>query len=437
MKNNFKHKNVLVYGVSISGEWASRLLNKLKANVYIYDDDKGRLNKAKIKNAYLIHELNEMLIGQFDFLVVSPSIPLDNPYLMIAKRLNKRIYSEVEFASLFSRNLVAITGTNGKTTTVELTAKMLSKKCKAVACGNNGYPLSRAVIENKRAVHVVEVSSFMLEHSSSFNPHIATITNIAPDHIIRHKTMDEYTQLKFSIFKNLTIKDYAVINLDLDIRPSRDCICITYSQKHMADIYLKNGYIYLRENRLIALNELKLKGEHNIYNAMCAIAIAYIYKVPLNKMREVLREYNSAEFRAQVVGKINDITFINDSKSTNIASTLACVNSLNTSIILLLGGQEKGLDYSELFKSLPKRIKQVVAFGEIADKLVMQNTDFKIEKADDLNSAFEFAVNIANPLDAIVLSPASASYDQFLNYIERGKAFNNLVHEYEKNRQNR
>lgn len=433
MKNNFKHKNALVYGVSISGEWVANLLNKLKVNVYIFDDNEEKLRNAKLKNVYLVYDLNEQLISQFDFLILSPAITLNNPYVKLANKLNKRIYSEVEFASQFSKNLVAITGTNGKTTTVELTAKILSKKYKSVACGNNGYPLSRAVLEHKNAIHVTEISSFMLEHCDSFSPHVATITNIEPDHLIRHKTMKEYTNLKYSIFKNLKQNDYAIINLDDKIHCTRDCITVTYSQKRVADIYLKNGYIYIHQHKIIALNELKLKGKHNVYNVMCALAFAYIYRVPVLKIIEALKEFELSAYRVQKVATVNDITFINDSKSTNIASTLACVESIKTSIILLLGGQEKGLDYTKLFAKLPKRVKHIIAFGQIADKLIEENTDFEITKTSDLNSAFSLAVSLVNPLDAIVLSPASASYDQFPNYIARGKAFNKMVYGYEKN----
>ncbi len=437
MKKIYRHKNALIYGVSISGEWVAKLLNKLKANVYIYDDDQTKLNSVSFKNSYVVYDLNEELLSQFDFLVVSPAIPLDNPYVKLAIKLNKKIFSEVEFASQFSKNLVAITGSNGKTTTVELTAKILNKKHKAVACGNNGYPLSRAILENKRAIHVVEISSFMLEHCDSFCPHVATITNIEPDHLIRHKTMQEYTRLKYSIFKNLTTRDYAVINLDDKIHSTRDCMTITYSVKHMADVHLKNGYIYLHQHKIVALNELKLKGKHNIYNVMCAIAFAYIYKVPIIKIAEAVKEFDLGAYRMQYIATINDITFINDSKSTNIASTLACVDSIKTPIILLLGGQEKGLDYTKLYSKLPKRVKNIITFGQIADKLIEQNTDFEVSKADDLSGAFNLAVSMSNPLDTIVLSPASASYDQFTNYIARGKAFNKMVYDYEKNSKNR
>ncbi len=429
----FKDKNILVYGFSISGEWASKLLLKLKANVFLYDDDIEKLKSKNIKSCFLVQELKPDLIFQFDLIIVSPSIPFDNQYLSIAREKNVLIMSEVEFASMFCKSLVAITGTNGKTTTVQLITELLKTKYKAVACGNIGYPLSRAVIEKKHHIKVVEVSSFMLENSATFSPHVATILNIEPDHLIRHKTFEEYKNRKLEIFKNLEQKDYAVINLDNKICSTTDSLIVTYSYKHLADVYVKDGYIYLHNEKIIALNEMSLKGKHNVYNVMCAICYAYIYKVKTENIRKVLKNFNAEKFRIEKVARINDINFINDSKSTNIASTLASVDTVKGSIILLLGGSKKGLNYSKLFSKLSKRVKYIVAFGEIANELMLSNNKkFNFEKCENLNQAFDFAVLKAKPNDTILLSPASASYDQFENYIERGNAFNKKVQEYAK-----
>lgn len=429
---NIKNKNVLVYGLSSSGEWATKLLLKLKANVFLYDDNLDKLKTRSFKNCFLIQELNENLISQFDFLIVSPSIEKENKYLLLAKKLDKKIYSELEFASLFAKNIVAVTGTNGKTTTVELITAILNKKYKAIACGNIGYPMSRAVLEKKRYIKVAEVSSFMLENADSFSPHVATVLNIEPDHLIRHKTMEEYSSLKLSIFKNLKPRDYAVINLDLNIHPTINCMTITYSYKHMADVYIKDGCIYLHQHKIVAINELRLKGKHNIYNVMCAICYAYIYKVQPKLIREALLDFKGERYRIEWVGKTNEINFVNDSKSTNISSTLASVETIKGAVILLLGGSKKGLDYTKLFDKLNKRVRQVVVFGETADDFVLANADrFNIEKFSTLSSAFDYAVSIAKPHDTILLSPATASYDQYANFIERGRDFDKKVKEYE------
>ena len=429
---NFKQKNVLVYGMSVSGEWVSKLLLKLKANVFLYDDNRQKLKCKNIENCYLVQELNDNLISQFDFIIVSPSIEKDNKFLLSAKRQNIKIFSEIEFAGQFCKKMVAVTGTNGKTTTVELISAILNKKYKAIACGNIGYPLSRAVLEKKHYIKVVEVSSFMLENADTFSPHVATVLNIEPDHLIRHKTMEEYTKLKYSIFKNIKPNDYIVINLDGNIHPTLNSFTITYSLKYLADVYVRNGYIYLHQNKIIAINELKIKGKHNLYNVMCAIGYAYVYKVSPKLIREALLNFRTEPFRIEEIGVVNGVHFINDSKSTNISSTLACVEAIKGPIILLLGGSNKGLDYKKLFTRLPKRVKYIIVYGEIANVLMSTNeSSFEIQKAQDLQESFNIATKIARKNDSIVLSPATASYDQFSSFIERGKLFNKLVSEYE------
>ena len=218
----FKYKNVLVYGTSSSGEWASKLLRKLKANVFLYDDNKNNMDSCKVKGCYILPDLNSNFISQFDYIVLSPAIESTNPFVQMAKSRNIKIFSELEFASLFCKKFCAVTGTNGKTTTVQLITAILNKKYKAIACGNIGYPVSKAVLLKKKYIKVMEVSSFMLENADSFNPQAVTCLNITPDHLIRHKTMEEYTNIKMSIFKNLDKKSFAVTNLDENIKLNKN-----------------------------------------------------------------------------------------------------------------------------------------------------------------------------------------------------------------------
>lgn len=425
---NCKQKNILVYGISVSGEWCAKLLLKKKANVFLFDDNESVLNKLNIKNCYVLNKLNENLIEQFDFIVVSPSIDLENKHIKLANKLNKKIYSEVEFASQFCKKMVAVTGTNGKTTTVKIITALLQTQHKAISCGNIGFPLSRAVIESKKNIKVVEVSSFMLEHAETFSPKVATITNIEQDHLIRHKTMEEYEKLKKNIFKNLKTTDFAVVNLDLNIVPDENVKTLTYSYNRNADVCVKNGSIFVRNQKLLNINELKLKGKHNLYNIMCAICFALVFKVSLKKMRNVLINLEGEKYRIEKVAIINKINYINDSKSTNIASTLASVETIKGAIILLLGGSNKNLDYKPMFSKLSKRVKRIVAYGEIANQLLLDNDNkFPIEKCKTLEEAFNLATAKAKQNDTILLSPATASYDQYSSYIERGKHFNLLV----------
>ena len=222
-------------------------------------------------------------------------------------------------------------------------------------------------------------------------------------------------------------------NLDNKISSNQTCKLITYSYNKPANVNVQGGYICLNNERIIAINELKLKGKHNIYNIMCAICFAYVYKVKIEQIREVLSNFKPDKFRIEKVSSVNGINFINDSKSTNIASTLACVESVKGSIILLLCGSKKSLDYETLFKNLPKRIKQIIVFGEISEQINKANTDFKIKEVENMSQAVELATSIALKNDNIVLSPSSASYDQYSSYIERGEDFNNQVKNYEQN----
>ena len=434
-----KNKNVLVYGMSCSGVWASRLLVKYKANVFIYDDNPNKL-VGDYKNCFIVKEIDEKLMSGLDFLVVSPSIQPDNIVIQLAKSLKKPVLSEIELASYFSKNYIAITGTNGKTTTVQLIEAMFKTTKKAIACGNIGYSFSQAVLENKKAIHIVEVSSFMLENIDKFSPHVATILNIAQDHLIRHKTMQNYASIKHKIYKNLTKNDYIVENLDLNLEIKSKAKRIGYSLKSMADVCLQNGHIFIKTKSgyvdLISLDQISLKGEHNLYNVMCAICFALIYKLKLNKIKKVLTNFKLADYRMSVRPTINGVNFINDSKSTNIASTLASVQATKGEIVLILGGSKKGLDLDELFQKLPKKVKSIVAYGEIREELKQKNNEkFEFFAFKTLNLAFKKAVEIATVGDTVLFSPATASYDQYLNYVERGKAFDEKVKEYESSSQ--
>ena len=428
---NLKNKKVLVYGLCNSGEWVSKLLIKHKANVFLFDDDLTKLRNKSLKNCYLVQELNEEQIKDLDFIIVSPAIEQNNYCVETAKKYNIKIYSEVEFASQFCENYVAVTGTNGKTTTVEMIANILNKKYKAIACGNNGYSLSRAVLENKKYIKVVEVSSFMLENCEKFSPHVATILNIEPDHLIRHKTMDSYKNLKFNLFNNLTSKDFCVVNLDKKFVPKQNCKTLTYSYSKLADVRLEDGYITIKDEKLIPINKLKYKGKHNIYNTMCAICYGLIYNVKTELIKEAVLNFVPNSFRTELIAKFNNITFINDSKSTNIASTLASVEMINSSIILILCGSKKGLDYSKLFSKLSKKVKHIVVFGEIKQDVVQSNdSKFEISSCENLDEAFAIIKTIVKRGDTVLFSPSSASYDQFMSYVERGKFFNLKVKEY-------
>jgi len=429
---NLKNKNVLVYGMSSSGIWASKLLKKFKANLFLLDDNPNKLSELGITNCTLLSSINEDIVKILNLIIVSPAIEKSNKIFPIASKYNVKIVSELEFASWFCGQLVAVTGTNGKTTTVELITAILNTKRKSIACGNIGYPLSKAVLKNKSSIKVAEVSSFMLENATTFHPSVATILNIKPDHLTRHKTMQEYKRLKLNIFNNLTSKDYVVVNLDEGISVPTQVKQLTYSHTKNATVRVKDGSIYLKGEKLIDINQLKIKGKHNISNVMCAICYACIFKVNPNKIKQVLKNFTPNDFRNQLIASVNGIRFINDSKSTNIASTLASTESNKGALVLILCGSNKELDYAELFQKLTKRVKLIVAFGEISNQIELANNQkFKLMRCENLTQAIEISIQNALAGDTVLFSPSSASYDQFENYIQRGKAFNEKVKEYE------
>jgi len=431
MKNKFKNKRVLVYGMSVSGVWAARLLQKLKACIFLFDDNTEKLLNCGLKKCTLLQTISENDVKTMDYVILSPSIEKDNIVVKFAEKYKIKIYSELEFASIFSNNVVAVTGTNGKTTTIELIESILNTQKKAIACGNIGYPLSKAVLKNKRYIKVCEVSSFMLEHADEFSPYIASVLNIKPDHLIRHKTMDEYSKLKLSIFKNQSYKDYAVINLDEKLHINTNAENITYSYNHHADVRVKEGAIFYRQTKIINLNEIPLKGKHNIYNVMCAVCFGVIMGIKISNIKKAILNFKPDRFRNEYIGVVKGVKFINDSKSTNIASTIASVNSVRGSVVLMLCGSNKQLDYAELFKDLSKRVKEIVVFGDISDSVIKSNQDFSIHKEKDLSLAFKKATDLAQTGDTILFSPSSASYDHFSSYIERGQKFNEQVKAYE------
>lgn len=447
---NFFVKNVLVYGMSESGIWTSILLIKKNAKCFVYDDNKKVVNNLKFPTKYTnllkkinkIEKLTNNLILSFDAIVVSPGVSIDNKFLKYAKKNGKLVISELEFVFLNCRNkILAITGTNGKTTTTELITAMLNIQIKATAVGNIGYPLTRAIVEKISGCFVVEVSSFMLEAIISFKADIATITNIAPDHLDRHKTFKNYKNLKLKIFDNLNKNDTAIVNLDDDyvnnIKPNKYKI-IFFSQKYVCHgAYSLNNVVYYsakKVEKIIDIEDIKIKGKHNIYNILCAICFAKKLNIKTNNVIKVLKTFETAKYRYQLVGCYNGISFVNDSKSTTVASTNMAIESTDQPIFLLLGGSDKNINYEDLFIHQSK-IKYYCVYGQTAQKIfdiAKEKNISNIQVFQNLKDAFDFCISNAISNDCVLLSPACASFDQFKNYEERGEYFNKLVKDYGK-----
>lgn len=443
----FDKKNCLIYGLSDSGVYASILLDKVGAFCHIYDDnDTVYDNIAKSypkyrKNiAHFIVErsLDEDLLDTIDIVVVSPAVPIDNKYISYLRQKGKIILSEMELGCMFSQNtILAVTGTNGKTTTVKLINDLLNTQTKSIAVGNIGYPVCRAVVEKRKDIYVVEVSSFMLENEYYFRPHIGAITNIAPDHLDRHGSFENYYQIKLNMTRHMLAEDIMVVNLDeryaTDVQ-NMHCHKVFYSQNGKCEgAYVDNEAIYYKNEYIMRLNELCVKGKHNYYNILCAICFAKLMGISNGNIKRVLQSFKTPEHRCEYICEYNGITYINDSKSTTPHSTINAIQSYDN-VVLILGGSDKNLDFSEIFEHKNK-ISYVVAYGETKHKIytcALENAFADISVCETLGEAFTISVAKASSSSTILFSPACASFDQYKNYEQRGEKFKELVNEYVK-----
>ncbi len=436
-------KKVLVVGMGRAGVAAARLLETKGARVTITD----RKGKEELKGAYRElagrgieietagHPL-ELLEGR-ELIVASPGVPPNIPLLERAEEKKIPIIGELELASsLLKIPIIAVTGTNGKTTTAALIGEILKREGKRVAvAGNIGSPLSSYVNGDYELI-VSEVSSFQLERIETFHPFISILLNIAPDHLDRYRNLDEYLRAKKRIFMNQEEDDFAILNWD-------DPHCRTLSleakeiffsqEEELAEgVYLREGRVVAnltgRLQEIIGQGEIGIKGPHNLENALAAIATCLIWKVRVASIRRVLREFKGIPHRMEFVREIEGVRFINDSKATNVAAVMKSLASFKGSIILIAGGKDKGLDYSPLQPLVEERVKVLILLGEAREKIAQAlSLPRRIEMAGDMREAVAIAFSLAKKGDCVLLSPACASYDMFKNFEERGEAFKEAV----------
>lgn len=449
---DLKDKNVLVCGIGKSGISASVLLKKLGAVVTIQD----LKEKSEITNLAILEE-NEIklylgknpdvnIIDETDLMVLSPGLPLDLDFILYAsKRL--KIIGEIELAYLncSAEKIIAITGTNGKTTTTSLIGEIIGGFRKTHIVGNIGVPFSEKVAEiSKDDFVVAEVSSFQLETISKFKPKVACVLNITPDHLNRHKTMENYISIKENIFKNQTEDDFLILNYD-------DLTCRKMKKKAKSKILyfstdkkIKNGAYLLNENiyiecfghseALININDLKILGKHNIENAMAAVLTALALNVSLEIIKKGLIDFKAVEHRIEYVCSKKGVDYFNDSKGTNTDSGIKAIQSMKKPIYLIAGGYDKGTDFIEWIKSFENKVKKLILIGQVkeqiakdCDKLLFYN----YELASTLEEAVKICYNDAKPSDCVLLSPACASWDMFKDYEERGNLFKKCVNDLE------
>lgn len=425
---NLRGKRVLVYGMGGSGNSACRLLHKLGACVSVFDDDK------KYRSLFCFDE--QPLCHKYDLVVVSPGIKVIGNTLISGFRSKKtQIISEIDLGSQFCKGkLIAITGTNGKTTTCSLLGKIFEEAGKKVAvCGNIGLPISSiALSTDKKSFVVCETSNFQLELSSIFSPDIACVLNIAPDHIDRHGTFEEYKRVKNSIFKNFRRQNKAVVNLDdemtmsLDLPKNVEYFSLNPLKK---GVCIKNGYIYHGKTRIVGTSDISLLGDKNMSNVMAAVTIALLCKIKTKYIRYALMRFSPPAHRLQFVGEFSGVRYINDSKATNIACVDMAIESLNVkNLVLMLGGQNKDLDFS-LFFARHSDIKQLICFGQAGEQIaeIAKAYGYEPHVFESLKSATKFAKENAQRGDTVLLSPGCTSFDEFSSYAVRGQIFMELV----------
>ena len=451
LKNNIKDKKIAILGSGISGQGAAILSNHLGANVLLSDIKKPKNIDSDISKKNITTEFNghTKRILQSDLIILSPGICFES--IDLYGEINKKgipVVSEIEFASWFTKlNIVGVTGSNGKSTVVNIIYNLLlTKYPNSMLGGNIGISFSSNVlyeIKNnlENAIHVLEISSFQLEKIFTFNPFVACILNITKDHMDRYKNKKEYFKIKLNIIKNQSSKSYLVFNQD---DPSLNDYCINVNNSIPFSILNKENKIFSDKKNIYCddfnkvhlitnQDKTKLLGKHNLSNIIASITVSKIFKIKNSTIKKVLEKFNPLPHRMEKIKTSKDMIFINDSKSTNIYSTTSAIKSFTNNIILILGGCSKEkLEKTLLIDSINrKNITKVICYGSVGEKV--SNIVKRIKPVcycEIFKDAVLKSINSAKNNDVILLSPGFKSFDQFNNFEERGIEFKNIINQY-------
>ena len=440
-------KKIVILGLALSGAAAAKLAVRQGADVFVSDNQdtlalQGTLTDLKALS--IPGELGQHSdqIYDADLWIISPGIAQDSELVQKAQSNDIPIVSEIEFASWFTEApILAITGSNGKTTTAHLLAEMIqTDDLHGALAGNVGIPFAEMVLEDLRnpdpkRVWVLEISSFQMEFIEHFKPYIAIFLNITPDHLNRYPSMKEYIAAKMNMWSRQTAEDFIVYNADDTILVEE--IAESTSRKiafglghHPEAIFQPNRTkIYTEEHAtLIEMNQLALPGKHNLANALAAATAAHLMGVPNISIAATMSQFSGVPHRLEQVAEINGVTYINDSKATNLDAVQVALESFSQPIILILGGLDKGGDFRSLLPHTHNNLKEVIAFGQAKELILTALRDaVRSTSVMDLKEALELAQNCSQPGDVILLSPGCASFDQFNNFEERGNHFRSLV----------
>jgi UDP-N-acetylmuramoylalanine--D-glutamate ligase len=453
--SNWKEVSVTVFGMGRSGQAAADLLLDRGSNVTLIEEH-PRPELEVLKNTYeqrgariCIGGNLESALSQSELLVVSPGVPKDHSFLQQACQKNIPVIGEIELAARFLQTpIIAVTGTNGKSTTVRLMGSILQESGKHVFVGGNlGLPLCEAVprlTEFSQATDydyiVAEVSSFQLETIQQFKPWISVLLNVTPDHLDRHPTQEDYQAAKQRIFENQTDQDWMVINADDPIvgamvvgAKARVCefsLCREVAQGVYWDGTVIRARQQGREDILFDRDDIPMRGQHNVANAMAAMSVGLLCGCSKEDMVKALQNVPTFEHALETVRVWQGVTFINDSKGTNVDATLKALHSFAEPVVLILGGKDKGGDFTRLLEAIHRGVKGIVVIGEAAPRILdaLQGS-VPMSCATSLEEAVSQACSLVTSGDVVLFSPACASFDMFQNYHQRGLEFKRIVQE--------
>lgn len=445
----------IVAGTGKSGISATNLLVKHGVKVYLFDENKernvddimGKTGNSELVNV-MLGELSDEALKSAQLMVISPGIPVDAPFTDIVRNAKIPIWSEIELAYHYGKGkIAAITGTNGKTTTTALVGEIVkAHNAKTIVVGNIGIPYTELCdTTDDDSATVAEISSFQLETVIDFHPNVSAVLNLTPDHLNRHYTFENYGNVKFSITKNQTMDDVAVFNYDdehtraMGEKAKNHCRVVYFSRldKPAGGVYVKDGEIVLEDGDteidVLALKDLKLLGSHNVENVLAAVGISYYMGVPAATIREVATSFKAVEHRIEYVDTIAGVAYYNDSKGTNPDAAIKGIQAMVSPTYLIGGGYDKGSEFDDWIEAFDGKVKCLVLIGQTAEKIAgcaKRHGFNSLVFEENLQDAVAYCHEHAVDGDAVLLSPACASWGQFDNYEQRGNMFKEYVRSY-------
>ena len=436
-------------GSGISGIGAAKLLRKIGAEVILYDgneklDEKeivSKIGDEKVK--VVLGELTDEVINSFDVMIISPGIPIDAPFVNRVRDMGIEIWGEIELAYRVSKGrVIGITGTNGKTTTTALTGEMMKNYFGSTfVVGNIGIPYTNIAADTEEdSVITAEISSFQLESAVEFHPVVTAVLNVTPDHLNRHYTMENYTNVKMSITKNQLNDEICILNYEDPILRKealklKNKVMFFSSRTSLDEGICLNGedivYRTAGEEKFICnSHEMKLVGIHNIENVMAAAGIAIVMNVPYDIIRGTIKNFNAVEHRIEYVTTKDGVIYYNDSKGTNTDASIKAFEAMTKPTVLIAGGYDKGSEYDDWFEAFNGKIKKLVLLGATKEKIAATADKHNFKDyifVENLKEAVEKSAELSEDGDVVLLSPACASWDMFKSYEERGRLYKEYV----------